>query len=51
MDPAGTWGLAVVEADDEDGVRALRDRDPAVATGLCTAEILPMAVAVIAGAY
>lgn len=49
MDPAGTWGLAVVEADTEAEVRALRERDPAVSTGLCTGEILPMAVAVVAG--
>lgn len=48
LDPAGTWGLAVVSADAEPDVEALRDADPAVATGLCTAEILPMAVAVLA---
>ena len=47
LDPAGTWGLAVVEADDASDVVAIRDRDPAVASGLCTAEILPMAVAIV----
>ncbi len=50
LDPAGNWGLAVVEAGSEADVRALRDLDPAVSSGLCTAEILPMAVAILAGA-
>ena len=45
-DPTGNWGLAVVEADSEVDARALRDDDPAVISGLATAEILPMPVAV-----
>ena len=45
-DPTGSWGLAVVEADTEADVRALRDGDPAVTSRLATAEILPMPVAV-----
>ena len=49
LDPAGTWGLAVVVADSDADVREIRDLDPAVSTGLCTAEILPMALAVVAG--
>ena len=48
-DPTGNWGLAVVEADTEAGVRALRDDDPAVTSGLATAEILPMPVAIVRG--
>jgi uncharacterized protein len=44
-DPVGNWGLAVVEADDEADVVALRDNDPAVTSGLNTADILPMPVA------
>lgn len=36
LESAGAWGLAVVEADDEDEVRALASDDPAVKTGLCT---------------
>ena len=39
MQPDGAWGLAVVEADDEDDVRAIAAGDPAVTTGLCTFEI------------
>jgi uncharacterized protein YciI len=49
LDPSGTWGLAVVEATNETDVHALRDADPAVSSGLCTAEILPMAIAFVAG--
>jgi uncharacterized protein len=44
LDPAGNWGLGVVEVEGEADVLALRDGDPAVTSGLCTAEILPMAV-------
>jgi uncharacterized protein YciI len=41
-DPAGSWGLAVVAADDEDEVRTLGKSDPAVTSGMCTFEILAM---------
>jgi uncharacterized protein len=37
LDSTGSWGLAVVEADDEEELRELASRDPAVTTG--TAEI------------
>jgi uncharacterized protein len=46
-DPTGNWGLAVVEADTEADVRALRHGDPAVTSGLATAEILAMPVAIV----
>lgn len=49
LDPAGTFGLAVVEADSEAAVEAIRDGDPAVTSGLCTALIHPM-LAVVPGA-
>ena len=39
MDQAGAWGLAVVEAEDEDEVRAIASDDPAVKTRLCTFEV------------
>jgi uncharacterized protein YciI len=45
-DPAGNWGLAVIETDTEADALALRDADPAVTSGLATAEIYPMPVAV-----
>ena len=37
LDSTGSWGLGVLEADDEDEVRALAAGDPVVTTG--TAEI------------
>ncbi len=39
IEHAGAWGLAVVEAEAEDDVRALAYDDPAVETRLCTFEI------------
>ena len=39
LDRAGAWGLAVVEAADEDELRAIASDDPAVKTGLCTFEV------------
>jgi uncharacterized protein YciI len=39
MEQAGAWGLAVVEAEDEDEVRALAADDPAVTSNLCTFDI------------
>lgn len=41
---AAYWGPGVVEVEDEAAVQALPDGDPAVASGLCTAEDLPVAV-------
>ncbi len=35
----GAWGLAVVEAETEDDVRAIASGDPAVTSGLCTFDI------------
>jgi uncharacterized protein len=46
-DPAGAWGLAVVEAADEDEVERIRRADPAVRTGTATVEIHPMPGAVV----
>jgi len=39
LDTTGSWGLGVVEADDEDEVRAFAARDPAVTTGTARIEI------------
>jgi uncharacterized protein len=33
LDGTGSWGLGVVEADDEDELRAFAARDPVVTTG------------------
>jgi uncharacterized protein len=49
-DPAGAWGLAVVEAETNEQVRALGDADPAVVSGLARFEICPMPGAIVAHA-
>lgn len=47
-DPAGAWGLAVVEAETSDEVRALGDADPAVVSGLARFEVCAMPGAIVA---
>jgi uncharacterized protein YciI len=39
LDAAGSWGLGVVEADDEVELRAFAAGDPAVTTGTAQVEI------------
>ena len=39
LDATGSWGLAVVEADSEDELRAFADGDPVVTTGTGTVEV------------
>jgi uncharacterized protein YciI len=39
LDDSGSWGLGVVEADDEDELRAFAERDPVVTTGTAAMEI------------
>jgi uncharacterized protein len=46
-DPSGTWGLAVVEAETDDEVHGLGADDPAVLSGMCAFEVLPMPVAIV----
>ena len=36
LDDTGSWGLAVVETDDEDGLHAFAANDPVVVTGTGT---------------
>jgi uncharacterized protein YciI len=40
-DPAGAWGLGLIDAD-EAGARVVGDQDPAVTSGTCTYELVPM---------
>jgi uncharacterized protein YciI len=47
-DPGGAWGLAVVEAETDDEVRALGDADPAVVSRLARVEVCPMPGAIVA---
>jgi len=39
LDNEGSWGLGVVEAEDEDELRAFAARDPAVTSGTADMEI------------
>jgi len=39
LDGTGSWGLGVVEADDEDEVRAFAQADPVVTTGTARIEV------------
>ncbi len=39
LDSTGSWGLGVVEADDEDEIRAFAAGDPVVTTGTATIEV------------
>ena len=39
LDSTGSWGLGVVEADDEDELRAFAARDPVVTTGIAHIEV------------
>jgi uncharacterized protein YciI len=39
LDGSGSWGLGVVEADDEDELRAFAAQDPVVTTGTGTIEV------------
>ncbi len=39
LDSTGSWGLGVVEADDEDELRAFAAGDPAVTSGTAQMEI------------
>jgi uncharacterized protein YciI len=48
LDPVGSWGLAVLEADSEEEVRAIIGKDPTVLSGLgFRYEVLPMLRAVV----
>jgi uncharacterized protein YciI len=39
LDDTGSWGLGVVEADDEDELRAFAANDPAVTSGTAKVEV------------
>jgi uncharacterized protein len=39
LDASGSWGLGVVEADDEEALLAFAAGDPAVTTGTATIEV------------
>jgi uncharacterized protein len=46
-DPAGAWGLAVVEAESEEDVRGLSMEDPAVKSEMSTFDVFAMPDAIV----
>ena len=42
LDPKGTWGVAIVQVEDEAELRAILTNDPAAKAGVLTNEIYPM---------
>ena len=44
FDPEGVYGMAVIEVDNEEEANAIKNNDPAVTAGVCTALLLQMQV-------
>jgi uncharacterized protein len=42
LDPEEPWGLGVLALDDERSAREIGEGDPAVQSGTCTYEVVPM---------
>jgi uncharacterized protein len=42
FDPAGVFGMGIVEAEDEAAARAITDNDPVVLAGIGRYEVFPM---------
>jgi uncharacterized protein YciI len=49
FDPAGVWGLGIVEAADEAEARAVTDKDPIVVAGVGRYDIIPMRLSFLQG--
>ena len=49
VDSTGSWGLAVVEAENAEDVRQLGESDPAVTSGTCTFDVGTMPVSIVPG--
>lgn len=47
FDPSGVFGMAVLETGTEEDANSIRDNDPAVVAGVCTAQLLPMEAGMI----
>ena len=47
LDNSGSWGLGVIEAADEDELRAFAAQDPAVTSGTASIEIGKMLAGVV----
>jgi hypothetical protein len=44
-DPEDPWGLGLLDLDEGQAARAVAEGDPAVQTGICTYELVPMELA------
>jgi len=44
FDPDGVYGMAVFVAEDDEEATSIKNDDPAVASGICTAAVFPMQV-------
>ena len=42
LDPEDPWGLGLLDLEDEQAARAIGASDPAVESGTCTYEVVPM---------
>jgi YCII-related domain len=42
LDPEDPWGLGLLDLDDEQAAREIGQADPAVQTGTCTYDVVPM---------
>ena len=42
LEPGNPWGLGLLDIDAEPAAREIGDNDPAVQTGTCTYELVPM---------
>lgn len=49
LDSTGSWGLGVVEAEDENEVRTFAANDPVVTTGIATIEVGKMLAGFVRG--
>jgi uncharacterized protein YciI len=42
LDPEDPWGLGLLDLEDEQAARAIGDSDPAVESGTCSYEVVPI---------
>ena len=49
QEAVGTWGVTIFEAPDEEAARAIMEGDPAVASGIVSAELRPFHVSLLRG--
>jgi uncharacterized protein YciI len=47
FDPKGAFGMAVIEVSSEDEAHDLSQKDPVIAAGVCTYELIPMRIGAI----